>query len=70
MAELRTKVKSLMRFVFSRLVVTGVLLLLQAVWLFILFNKLAEYAGWINVVGVVISVVMCAALIRKESTVP
>ena len=70
MAELRTKVKSLMRFVFSRLVVTGVLLLLQAVWLFILFNKLAEYAGWINVVGVVISVVMCAALIRKDSTVP
>ena len=46
MAELRTKVKSLMRFVFSRLVVTGVLLLLQAVWLFILFNKLAEYAAW------------------------
>lgn len=56
--------------VFSRLVVTGVLLLIQVVWLFILFNQLTAYANWINAVGLALSCIMCLALIRQDSTVP
>ena len=65
-----TKVKGVLQFVFSRLVVTGLLLLLQAVWLFFLFYKLTEYAQWLTFVGIVISVIMCAALIRQDTTPP
>ena len=56
--------------VFSRLVVTGVLLLVQIIWLFVLFYRLSDYATWINAVGLGLSVVMCLALIRQDSTVP
>lgn len=56
--------------VFSRLVVTGVLLLLQIVWLFVLFYRLSDYADWINAVGLTLSCIMCLALIRQDSTVP
>ena len=62
--------RKVLSFVFSRLVVTGVLLLVQIVWLFLLFNRLSEYAAWINGVGLTVSVIMCLALIRKDSTVP
>ena len=65
-----TKGKGVLQFVFSRLVVTGLLLLLQAVWLFFLFYKLTEYAQWLTFVGIVISVIMCAALIRQDTTPP
>ena len=66
----RHVVRKVLSFVFSRLVVTGVLLLVQIVWLFLLFNRLSEYAAWINGVGLTVSVIMCLALIRKDSTVP
>ena len=56
--------------VFSRIVVTGVLLLLQAFWLFALFYWLADYAKWFGGVGVAMSIIMCLALIRQDSTVP
>jgi len=56
--------------VFSRLVVTGVLLLAQIAWFIFLFYRLSDYANWINGVGLAISVVMCLALIRQDSTVP
>ena len=66
----RHVVRKVLSLVFSRLVVTGVLLLVQIVWLFLLFNRLSEYAAWINGVGLTVSVIMCLALIRKDSTVP
>ena len=62
--------RKVLSLVFSRLVVTGLLLLLQAVWLFFLFYKLTEYAQWLTFVGIVISVIMCAALIRQDTTPP
>ena len=70
MEEVRKKIKNLLQFVFSRLVVTMLLLLLQVVWMFVLFNELTAYASWINFLCLAISIVMCAALIRKDSTVP
>ena len=66
----RHVVRKLLSLVFSRLVVTGVLLLVQIVWLCILFFRLSEYAAWINGVGLALSVLMCLALIRQDSTVP
>ena len=66
----RHVVRRILSLVFSRLVVTGVLLLAQLVWFFILFSRLSEYATWINGAGIALSVIMCLALIRQDSTVP
>ena len=66
----RHVVRKILSLVFSRLVVTGILLLVQFVWLFVLFFRLSEYAAWINGVGLALSVLMCLALIRQDSTVP
>ncbi|MBM6900461.1 PLDc N-terminal domain-containing protein, partial [Gemmiger formicilis] len=62
--------RKILSLVFSRLVVTGVLLLLQIVWLVILFYRLSDYAAWLNGAGLVLSVIMCLGLIRQDSTVP
>src|SRR5699024_2129732 len=62
--------RKVLSLVFSQLVVTGVLLLLQIVWLFVLFYRLSDYADWINAVGLTLSCIMCLALIRQDSTVP
>ena len=62
--------RRVLNLVFSRIVVTGVLLLLQAFWLFALFYWLADYAKWFGGVGVAMSIIMCLALIRQDSTVP
>ena len=48
----RHVVRRILSLVFSRLVVTGVLLLAQLVWFFILFSRLSEYATWINGAGI------------------
>ena len=66
----RHVVRKILSLVFSRLVVTGILLLVQFAWLFVLFFRLSEYAAWINGVGLALSVLMCLALIRQDSTVP
>ena len=66
----RLMLRRVLNLVFSRIVVTGVLLLLQAFWLFTLFYWLADYAKWFGGVGVAMSVIMCLALIRQDSTVP
>ena len=66
----RLMLRRVLNLVFSRIVVTGVLLLLQAFWLFVLFYWLADYAKWFGGVGVAMSVIMCLALIRQDSTVP
>ena len=61
-----TKVKGVLQFVFSRLVVTGVLLLLQIVWLFVLFYRLSDYADWINAVGLTLSCKIGRASCRER----
>lgn len=66
----RLVLRRVLNLVFSRIVVTGVLLLLQAFWLFALFYWLADYAKWFGGVGVAMSIIMCLALIRQDSTVP
>ena len=44
--------------------------MLQVVWLFALFYRLADYARWFNAAGLTLSIIMCLALIRQDSTVP
>ncbi len=66
----RLMLRRVLNLVFSRIVVTGVLLLLQAFWLFALFYWLADYTKWFGGVGVAMSIIMCLALIRQDSTVP
>ena len=48
--------RRVLNLVLSRIVVTGVLLLLQAFWLFALFYWLADYAKWFGGVGVAMSI--------------
>ena len=56
--------------VFSRTVVTVVLVLAQAVWLFSVFYWLRDYSHLISRVGLAVSALMCLALVRKDSTAP
>ena len=53
--------------VFSRTVVTVVLVLAQAVWLFSVFYWLSDYSHLISRVGLAVSALMCLALVRKDS---
>ncbi|WP_455500238.1 cardiolipin synthase [Gemmiger sp.] len=66
----RLVLRRVLNLVFSRLVITVTLLLLQVVWLFALFYRLADYAKWFNGAGLALSIIMCLALIRQDSTVP
>lgn len=66
----RRVLRRVLNLVFSRLIITVVLVLLQAFWLFAVFNWLSEYAQWISRTGLALSVIMCLALIRQDSTVP
>lgn len=54
----------------NRIVITGLLLILQLVWLFVLFSRLTAYVTWINGICLAFSVLMCLFLIRKDSTAP
>ena len=56
--------------IFSRVVVTVVLVLAQAFWLFVLFYWLGDYSQPLRAAGLGLSVLMCLALIRKDSTAP
>ena len=66
----RLMLRRVLNLVFSRIVVTGVLLLLQAFWLFALLYMPADYAIVLVGGGVAMSIIMCLALIRQDSTVP
>lgn len=55
---------------FSRLVVTGLLLLAQLIWLAVVFGRLTDYATWIGGAGMAVSVIMCLVLVRHDSTAP
>jgi len=67
---MRSKVKPLVGRLFSRLVLTCTLLLLQIIWLFVLANQLAAYSDGIRLFSLALSVVMCLVLIRKDNTAP
>ena len=69
-AHARKTVKKAGSFVFSRLVLTCLLLLIEVVWLAVLFNVLTAYANWINGICLLFSIVMCLLLIRQDSTAP
>ncbi len=66
----RLVLRRVLNLVFSRLVITVTLVLLQVLWLFSVFHWLNAYSDWLNGVGLGLSVVMCLALIRQDSTVP
>ena len=62
--------RRVLNLVFSRLVITVTLVLLQVFWLFSVFHWLDAYSTWLNGVGLALSVIMCLALIRQDSTAP
>ena len=68
--ERRRLLRRVLSFVFSRLTLTMLLLAIQAFWLFSLFFWLADYAKGFNIAGLILSVLMCLALIRQDSTAP
>lgn len=56
--------------IFSRTVVTVVLVLAQAFWLFSVTYWLSDYSRPLHYTGLALSVLMSLALIRKDSTAP
>ena len=68
MHELGRMIKKLCSKLFSRIVITGVLILIQAAWFWSLFTSLSSYAHWLNPLMIALSVIMCAVLIRQDST--
>ena len=65
MQELGRMIKKLCSKLFSRIVITGVLILIQAAWFWSLFTSLSSYAHWLNPLMIALSVIMCAVLIRQ-----
>ena len=70
MQEFGRMIKKLCSKLFSRIVITGVLILIQAAWFWSLFTSLSSYAHWLNPLMIALSVIMCAVLIRQDSTAP
>lgn len=68
--EIGRKVRKLLSKVLNRLTITAALLVLQALFLWAISYRLGDYARWINPVLLALSVFMCAAMIRQDSTAP
>lgn len=58
MQELGRMIKKLCSKLFSRIVITGVLILIQAAWFWSLFTSLSSYAHWLNPLMIALSVTM------------
>lgn len=50
----------------QRILITGLLILLQMVWFVLFFTKLAEVASWINLLFLAISVLIVLHLVIQE----
>ena len=70
MRKINRIIKRIYSAVFSRLVLTGLLILSQAVWMAFLFLRLTDYIRWINGLYIAFSVIMCLLLIRVDSIEP
>ena len=62
---MRRKMKKLFSLLTSRLVIIGLLIVVQMVWFLILFLRLTQYATWINMVFVLLSVGIELYIISK-----
>ncbi|MGN0976338.1 MAG: cardiolipin synthase [Gemmiger sp.] len=62
--------KKLVSRLFSRVVLTGLLLVVQLLAFPLLLNVLAEYAVWLQAACLVLSVLMCLAVVRTDRTAP
>lgn len=60
------RVFQLLKFLGNRMVITGILILIQVGWIAILFSQLASYLPWLNAVFTLLSVVMALYLINKD----
>ena len=70
MRKINRILKRIYSAVFSRVVLTGLLILSQVVWMAFLFLRLTDYMPWINGVCTAFSVIMCLLLIRVDSIEP
>ncbi len=70
MSRIAKWAKMLASKLFSRISLTGLLLLAQIVWVVVEFSRLTAYLTWIRGAGVALSVLMCLILVRQDSTAP
>ena len=50
----------------QRILITGLLILIQLVWFVLFFTKLAAVASWINILFIVLSFLIVLQLVNKE----
>ena len=62
---MRRKLKKLISMLTSRVVIIGFLIVLQLVWFVILFLRLTQYATWINITFVGLSLAIELYIINK-----
>lgn len=70
MRKITQQLKRLYQNLFSRLVITGLVLVLQLVGFPLLLNSLADYAAWIRVACTLLSALMILAVVRTDHTSP
>ena len=63
---MRRKLKKLISMLTSRVVIIGFLIVLQLVWFVILFLRLTQYATWINITFVGLSLAIELYIINKS----
>ena len=63
---MRRKLKKLLSILTSRLVIIGLLILIQLAWFLILFLRLTQYATWINAGFVALSLLIELYIINKS----
>ena len=58
--------KKLLKFLCGRIFITGLLLLLQAVWLGVFFWKLAAYSVWLNAAFTLLSLLIVLHILYHD----
>ncbi len=62
----KRRMKQMLKFMGSRMFITGMLILLQIGWLLIWFLRLTQYAHWISIVFTALSAVIAMYIINKN----
>ena len=65
---MRRKLKKLISMLTSRVVIIGFLIVLQLVWFVILFLRLTQYATWINITFIGLSLAIELYIINKSKS--
>ena len=58
--------RKLFNVIFNRITVTGILILIQLMWLLAAFTKFARYSPWISAALTLMSVLMVLLIVSKD----